>query len=36
MKIEERLSSIQNGKDLKVYEYLGSHLGTKNGKQGSR
>ena len=35
MKLEERLSSIQNGTDLKVYEYLGSHLGTKNGKSGA-
>ena len=30
MKTEERISNIQNGKDLKVYEYLGSHFGRKN------
>lgn len=34
MKTEERISNIQNGKDLKVYEYLGSHFGRKNGKPG--
>lgn len=35
MKTEDRISSIQSGKDYKVYEYLGSHLATKNGKSGA-
>ena len=35
MKTEDRISNIQNGKDYKVYEYLGSHLATKNGKSGA-
>jgi len=35
MKTDIRLSKIKQGQDLKVYEYLGSHLATKNGKTGA-
>lgn len=35
MKTDERLSKIQSGKDLKVYDYLGCHLASKNGKSGA-
>ena len=35
MKTDERLSKIQSGKDLKVYDYLGFHLASKNGKSGA-
>ena len=35
MKVEERINLIQNGKDYRLYEYLGSHLGKKNGKDGA-
>lgn len=34
MNIADRLSAIKNGQDFKLYEYLGSHIATKNGKQG--
>lgn len=34
MNAEERCLQIQNGQDSKVYEYLGSHLGTENGVDG--
>ena len=29
MIIEERLISLKNGHDSKLYDFLGSHLGTK-------
>ena len=35
MKTDERLSKIQSGKDLKVYDYLGCHLASNNGKSGA-
>lgn len=35
MKTDERLQKIQNGTDTKVYDYLGCHLATKNGKSGA-
>lgn len=35
MKAEERCLQIQNGKDYHVYDYLGSHLASKGGKQGA-
>ena len=35
MNAEERCLQIQNGQDNKVYEYLGSHLATENGKSGA-
>ena len=35
MKTEERISKIQNGQDLKVYEYLGCHISSKGGKAGA-
>ena len=34
MKVEERINLIQNGQDYRLYEFLGSHLGKKNGKDG--
>ena len=34
MIIEERLISLKNGHDSKLYDFLGSHLGTKDDKQG--
>lgn len=35
MKTEDRIAKIEHGEDFKVYEYLGSHLATKGGKQGA-
>ena len=35
MKTEDRINCIKCGQDFKVYEYLGSHLATKNGKHGA-
>ncbi len=35
MRTTERISKIKNGKDSFLYEYLGSHLATKNGKKGA-
>ena len=35
MNAEQRGHLIRDGKDLKVYEYLGSHLATKGGKSGA-
>ena len=34
MIIEERLISLKNGHDSKLYDFLGSHIGTKDDKQG--
>lgn len=34
MKAEDISLKIQNGENFKVYDYLGSHLATKNGKKG--
>ena len=35
MNIEERLNSLRNGRDSKLYDFLGSHLGYKDGKPGA-
>lgn len=35
MRTIDRISKIKNGKDLKLYEFLGSHTATKNGKKGA-
>ncbi len=35
MNIEERLNSLRNGQDSKLYDFLGSHLATKDGKSGA-
>ena len=34
MKAEDRILKIQNGEDFEVYDYLGSHIATKNGIKG--
>ena len=35
MNSNSRISAIESGNDFKVYEYLGSHLGTKKKKSGT-
>ena len=35
MKADERSLKIQNGQDFKVYDFLGSHLATRAGKNGA-